>query len=277
MANVQKYPLLIQGIHSDPSGSRGSITPGGSLAGAGWSNNIKTGRGDLVAIDPVTTFTDLTYFDDTYLGEFSYYVGSETVIENAPLSRYVPAVKPRSYELIQLRQPGGQSVKLSFNNASTGPGIMMHHYFENIFAVPEIIAARNHQTLKPKIMDFVRNVAAGAKLSQSGTFTVPTGKGNVVAVELIAERGTTSAKTLMTGLITVAMGGTTIFEDVNMGICQTNSGRPGLIFPILVRGGETFTITTDSSAMSGTAKVYVRLYFDDDYSGKKTYNLARSC
>ncbi len=267
---MAKYPLLIQGVWSNQAGTVQSIVPGGSLTNAGWSNNLKSGRGDLVAIDPITTFID-AYDQDTYLGEFSYYVGSETVIQSAPFSRYVPANKPRSNELLQLRQPGGQSVRLSFNNDATGPGIMVHHYFENWYATKEIIAARQNPVLKPRIKDFVLAVPAATKLTESQNFAVPTGLGNVIAVELIGERVTTTVKTMMTGLVTVVVGGTEIFQDVNLGITVPAAGRPGLIFPILIRPSETFVIKVDTTNLTGTARVYLRLYFDDDRAGTREY------
>jgi len=273
-----KYPLLIQGIYSDTNGSRGSILPGGSVVNYGWTNNLVQNRGDLVAIDPVTTNAPGGSFDDDFLGTFSYFIGSEIILQDAPMSRYIPTAKPRSYELTQLRQKGGQSLRLQLTNIGAGPGLMVHHYFENQFATPEIVSARHSAGLKPRIKDFFRAFNPGVKTATSATFTVPTGIGNVVAVELFCELGAGATPTgAMNGLISVSFGGTTIFENVNTGTLLSSSGRPGLIFPILVRGGETFVIGADTSAVTGVLNIYMRLYFDEDRTGRKVYNLPTSC
>jgi hypothetical protein len=265
------YPLLIQGVFSSPGGANETLTPGGGLFNAGWSNNIKTGRGDLVVVDPVTTFVTPGE-ENINLGTFTYQIGGQAVLDGCNLGRYQAIARPRSNELLQMRQPGGQSVKLLFNNIGSGPGLMIHHYFENNFATREIIAARNISILKQRIKDTSATFIAGVKTATPVTGVIPKGIGNVVAIEFfVSGNGAQTYKSLQACLFSFSVGGISIIEDGNCSIFTATGARPGLIFPILIRGGETFAFGANTVAGLGPTVITARLYFDDDQNGTKQY------
>lgn len=264
------YPLLVQGVFSNNQGTQRSILPGAALGS--WNNTIKTGRGDLIGIDPVSTFIDGAG-SLTNTGTFTYYVSGQQVLDTAQLSNYVVTNKAGQYEILPVRQPGGQSVKIDYNNNGTATGIMVHHYFENKFAIPSIIQARMNSALKPRIKTFSWSFINGTKLNTGASYAVPTGLGNVVAVEVFTTISTGTIKPLTLNLFSISIGGTTIFEDANAAAYSAQTHKPAQILPILIRPGETFTATADTSdnATVSTMTLTLKLYFDDDYTGTRKY------
>jgi len=265
------YPLLIQGIFSNPQGTQRTLTPGASTS-ARWQNNIKVGRGNLIGLEPVTTNISLSN-SSVDNGTFSYYVGSQIVFDSLPNSNYVAAAKPGVMWPLNLVQPGGQSVSLNFQNGANASGLMMHHYFENKFNTPAIIAARQTNTLKTRIKAYHWDFSNGVKLNSGAQFSVPVGLGNVVAVEVFTEINTGGFRPLSLCLFTISVGGTSIIEDANAGEFTSEATKAPQIFPILIRPGETFTATADTSdnLTLSTMKLTLKLYFDDDLTGKKIY------
>jgi hypothetical protein len=265
------YPLLVQGVFSNSQGTQRSLLPGAALGS--WNNVIKIGRGDLIAIDPISTnITAAQSLQNT--GNFTYYVSGQQVIDTGQISNYVVTNKSAgSVEILSLRQPGGQSIKLAYDNLGTNVGAMVHHYFENKFAIPSIIQARMNNALKPRIKTYSWSFANGTKLNTGAQYAVPTGLGNVVAVEVFTTISTGTIVPLTLNLFSISIGGTTIFEDANAAAYCVNTHRPIQILPILIRPGETFTATADTSdnATVSTMTLTLKLYFDDDYTGTRKY------
>lgn len=264
------YPLLVQGVFSNSQGTQRSLLPAAAIGS--WNNVIKIGRGDLIGIDPVTTNIDATGSLQNS-GNFIYYVSGQQVLDTAQLSNYVVTAKAGSYEILPLRQPGGQSIKLAYDNIGSNVGLMVHHYFENKFAIPSIIQARMNSALKPRIKTYSWSFVNGTKLNTGAQYAVPTGLGNVVAVEVFTAITTGTIRPLTLNTFTISIGGTTIFEDANAAAYSAQTHKPAQILPILIRPGETFTATADTSdnATVSTMTLTLKLYFDEDYSGMRKY------
>jgi len=180
----QPYPLLIQGLFTNANAGQQTIEPAGA-GSFGWQNKITTGRGKLVLLDFITTNIDPVNPGMKSLGRFNYIVGGQTVVQNMEMRSFIPSAYPRSNEILILKQPGGQSVSLNFINTADAAGLVVHHYFENQFATAEVIEARNTSELKQRIQEITNAFQTGIKGGTSQEFTVPTGIGNVVAVEFI--------------------------------------------------------------------------------------------
>ena len=269
--NQNMYPLLVQGVFSNSQGTQRSLLPAAAIGS--WNNVIKIGRGDLIAIDPITTNIDGAGSLQNS-GNFTYYVSGQQVLDTAQLSNYAVTNKSAgSVEILSLRQPGGQSIKLAYDNIGSNVGAMVHHYFENKFAIPSIIQARNNSALKPRIKTYSWSFVNGVKLNTGAQYAVPTGLGNVVAVEVFTAITTGTIRPLTLNTFTISIGGTTIFEDANAAAYCANTHRPIQILPILIRPGETFTATADTSdnATVSTMTLTLKLYFDDDFTGTRKY------
>lgn len=272
--NTAKYPLLIQGFFSTPNGSPQTLTAIAPSTRISWTNTIPQSRGDLVALDIVLTGDSLltTYSQQ---GIFSLVVGGVQVIQNGQLTNYIVLANPRSYELLQLRQAPGQTISLNVNSSAVClVGVVVHCYFENECFTPEILAARNKSLLKQRVLQFTADFNGGAKLVTSETFTIPKTMGNVVGIQFLTydEAG---GNDIAKCIFTVSMGGTDVIKDAAGATFLPCSGRPGLIFPILIRGGETFVITGNTSAVAlGDPVAFaVKVYFDEDVEGTKIYPL----
>jgi len=269
-----KYPLLIQGLYSNTDGvTNQTVAPAATLTNQGWTNALQIGRGDIVAVDPVTTSAPALN-SNIDLGTFSYFIGSEQVYQDEPITRHITAAVPRSYEVLQMRSKGGQSVRLAVTNDANRAGVVMHHYFQNNFATAEIIAARQESVLKQRIKTFRTTTFAGGGRNTGANITIPTGAGNVIAIELFITRGTAIESLAQNSLVTLLVDGIEVFKDAASAAFLVTSGRPGLIFPILIRPGSTFRLDADNSYLAGIAPILtynVRLYFDNDRSGKKQY------
>jgi hypothetical protein len=269
------YPLLIQGLFSNPQGTISTLNPAALAAPRNWSNEVKIGRGSVVAIDPVLTNTAYNVSD--FAGQFTYAIGGTQIFNNTDNARHIVGASPGLYEVLPLVQPGGQTVALSFlNNATVPAGMVVHHYFENKYATAEIIQARIYAAAKQRIQDFRYTVTTVTKLDQSPVQVVPKSLGNVVAVELIVTGASAAAtfQQITKALVSLSIGGTSIFENASAGIFTPQSTR-ARIFPILIRGGETFQFQVDTSEMAATSQLTVtlRMYFDNDLAGVKTYGL----
>jgi hypothetical protein len=269
--NLDMYPLLVQGIYSNPNGGQRSLLPAANIGS--WNNAIKIGRGNLIAIDPISTnITAAQSLGNT--GSFNYNIGGQIVYDTAAISNYAVTNKAGQYQVLPLKQPGGQSVSLNYDaSAGSGQGVMIHHYFENKFNIPAICNARFNSALKPRIKSFNFTFSNGQKIATGAQFSVPTGLGNVVAIEVFTTNSAASLVNLQLALFTVSVGGTTIFEDANAAAYCAQTHKPNQVLPILIRPGETFTATADTSDIvgAGNMTLSVKLYFDDDFSGTRKY------
>lgn len=269
------YPLLIQGLFSNTNGTNDTVKPGALTVPRAWTNSIQLGRGNVIAVDPVITNSDATPIIQS--GSFNYTVGSVQVISNGQNNMYVPTARPGAYKILPLKISGGQTVTCSFiNNATAQYGIVMHHYFENAFARPSVFAAINDSSTKQRIQDFNVKFNGSLKFSPSPTFVLPTGLGNVVGVEYMINAeigGGLTYADLQNVLFTVNVGGTNIMENASTAIFLPTSGRPDLIFPIVIRPGQSFNINADTSNLPVASQIIItmRVYFDNDQTGTKTY------
>lgn len=273
--NTAKYPLLIAGFYSDQNGSPETFTAIGAGTRKSWTNSIAQARGDMVALDvvPTVAFTSSTSLQAI----FDVNVSGTAVIQQATLVNYQPGSFARSYELTQLRQPAGQTIGLTVvGQTGNTQGAALHVYHENNCATPAIIAARNKSILKQRTLEIGGTLLGGSKVAKfANQFTIPKSMGNVVGLQLLINDDTDGDNTAKT-ICSVSMGGTDIFQNVIGSIFNAQSARPGLIFPILIRGGETFNVTADTSAVAIGDPLYIRLkfYFDEDIEGTKQYDLA---
>lgn len=228
----------------------------------------------MVALDVVPTIRVNQW--SSLQATFDVYVSGVAVIQQGTLVNYQIGSFARSYELTQLRQPAGQTIGLTVvGETGNNQGAILHIYHENNNATPAIIAARNKSILKQRTIELGGTLLGGSKVAKFATdFTIPKSMGNVVAVQFLVNDtadGSDAAKTILT----VSMGGTNIFQNVCGAAFNTQSARPGLIFPILIRGGETFNVTADTSAVGIGNALYIRLkfFFDEDIEGTKNYEL----
>jgi len=274
MGNTAKYPLLIAGFYSDQNGGSSTLTAIGAGTRKNWTNTIQQSRGDLIMLDIVPSVLRLRDFQEAV---FNLSIAGVDVIINGVLVNYQIQSFIRSYELLRLRQKAGQTLSLTAIGATgNAQGIVVHAYHENNCSTPEIIAARNKSVLKQRTFEQGGILLGGVKNATTGaTYTIPKSMGNVVAVQFLCSDdagGDNCAKTP----ISVSMGGTDILKNALAVVFHPYSGRPGLIFPILIRGGETFEISGDTSGVAVAAPVYVKLrfYFDEDTEGTKNYDLS---
>jgi len=267
---TQRYPLLIAGFFSNANGGQSSFTAIGAGTRLQWSNTIITGRGDMVLLDIVPTMQPSSVVSEATI---ELAIGGMQVLQNGTLARYEAQAIPRSNELMHLRQSGGQTLQFTaVGDTGNTQGAVVHIYHENKFATEEIIAARNYSDLKQRIVEFTFAAGTGNKFVQSGTFTVPANVGNVVGIEVNAwDNG--SNLFLSRSTFTASIGGVTIMQNVAGNLLQNNCARPGLIFPILIRGTETIQLSADTSnaAVGNTVTFKIRLYLDNDLTGTKQY------
>jgi hypothetical protein len=274
---MSTYPLLVKGFSSNQNGSNSSrlIAPGTSVT---WSNVIVENRGDIVAVDVLTTmplFFQSPNLENTPLGNYNLYIGGMNVVNNASLNETIPVAFPRSYEFLRLRQKGGQTIQLEANNATNANtfGTYLHVYHVNKFATPEIIAARNTSSLKQRTFTTSSTFAGGQRLQRGNPITVPTASGNIVAIEIICTQSNDTDTIADDSTLSIYVDGNSIFEDVNTSLFTAKCARPGLIFPILIRPGSTIQIEADTmtATPAETLEVNLKLYFDDDITGRQSY------
>jgi hypothetical protein len=266
---ASKYPLLLKGFFSNPDGSDSSIVSG--LAPVSWTNMIPEGRGNLIMVDPVVTnYTQSGNLDSP--GTFNYKIAGQTVMIGMAMSRYAIDSVIGSYELLKLNQPAGQTIQLDMN-ATGGPGMVIHHYFENQFLIPSVIEARQSNKLKQKIQSFRATFVGGQRIERSGEITIPTTQGNIVAIELECTHTSALPDAVLNSLISLYVDGTSIIENAASIVFAPTSGRKGLIFPIVIRPGSTLIMEADTSASTNTEDLVIdlRVYYDDDFTGTKEY------
>lgn len=227
-------------------------------------------------IDPVATdqYTAGGVLED--IGRLSVLVGSFRVLTNVGLARYAANSFVRSYELLQLRQRAGQNIQVTLASpTSIGGGVVLHTYYTNRYGIPSVIAARNTAVLKQRIQEWSFTFTGGNRLANSPEVTVPTGIGNVVAVEINADVVTQNAGEfpIENSLVSLFVNGESIMEEACAAIFAMYSGRPGLIFPIVIRPGSTFYVqaNTFQTTAASSVGITVRMYFDDDLSGEIHY------
>jgi hypothetical protein len=258
---MQMFPLLCKGFYSNPNGTAPSITALQLTANRGWSNQTPTGRGNMVALDVMKT---QVRNDNGFDALITVALGGVQIITNASLNNYVLFSRSTSYQIANLDQPEGQTLALSTNGLTALGGAVVHTYFRNGWNQPAVWAALETSKLKCRYQDFSFTGPGGTKGITSGNLTVPTGKGNVVGIMLLAENdGTTDEPG--TALVTVRFNGINVLEEVSAYLGMPECMRPGLIFPMVVQGGSTFEIVgdTNNGLLANQIKLGMRLFFDD--------------
>lgn len=263
---MAQLPLLIQGLYSNVNGSDNSLVYSGNMIS--WNNVTKTGRGNVIAIDPMT-FTDV--LNNYTNGILNLSIGGMLVLQSMPLSLFNVLVHPRSYEILKLSQPGGQTIELLIDDSTDQSPCVIHTYYENHFATPDIIFARDTAVLKQRQLVFTTTPFPGGGRFHGQLFTVPTNIGNVVGVQLLAWSVQGLAYTEST--ITVMVNGVSIFENCYAALGSFFCSRPGLVFPILIRGGSTIEIQANTDHANNNLIVALRLFMDDDVSATKNYDV----
>jgi hypothetical protein len=260
---MEKLPLLIEGFYSNANRTSPSVVPTPGTA-VSWNNQIREGRGDMVMLDIVASGLPTVPTDNNDLGVLDLFIGSMVVIQQSELANYRNNSYIRSYELMQLRQAPGQTIALNLL-PTDAPGAVVHVYYENRFATAAIIEARNRAILKQRTIEYRDNFLFGVDIAESQNFTVPTGMGNVVGIEFFAYNYRTNpGNCAYRSLLSCSVNGVSILTNAISTLFLPDSGRPGLIFPIFIRPGSTFSFKADTRyATSGEVVMGARLYFDD--------------
>lgn len=268
-------PLLIKGFSANKNGSSDS-TIAVAATPVTWNNVLPEQRGNLIALDVVATNADNTNWQDITtinLGWFNLLIGSMQVLTAQRLVDYLVTSRPRSYELLSLEQKAGQTMQFELNPETT-IGAVVHAYFQNQYATREVIAARQNSVLKQRILGVTQIFAAGQRFQRGNSITVPTAQGNVVAIELSCVTDIQELQLLSISKLSVYVNGESVIEEAATVLFIPMSGRPGLIFPIVIRPGSTISIEVDTlntGAIPEKLHATLKLYFDDDLTGKKRY------
>lgn len=274
MAN---YPLLIKGFYENPNGTGNSImiAPGGRVT---WNQTIIENRGNMIAVDAVLTGDNAGVISFTPLdpcGLWSLSIGGMRVIANSLLNEIAANARPRSYEILPLNQKGGQTLQLDLANqhATDNLGAIVHVYHHNPYATEQIVQARKTRSLKQRVITTVERFVGGQRIQRGTPLTVPTASGNIVALELICYQETNTDTCLFNSTVTVWVDGTSIIEEAASVLFNPMSGRPALIFPILIRPGATIQLEVNTLASTNAEFLHVALkaYFDNDDSGTREY------
>lgn len=256
-------PLLIKGYNSDANGTNDSIPITGLTLN--WNNYFDSGRGDVIAIDAIETGRPFPYAADTNASA-TISVGGVQVVSNINCNDFAPYANPGNYYITPLRQPGGQTLQLNLTGGGGNHGLQVLAFYENRFDTPEHVAKLMTSKLKRRYLDTIQTVTANTKFNPSNTFTVPTGQGNVIGIEILGYLNTGGATADM-GLstATVYVNGVTIFENVLVMYGTNYATRPH-IFPILINEGDTYSFNVDTSRLAAATNIGfgVRLYFDDN-------------
>lgn len=262
--NTQQYPLLIEGFYSNQNGSNPSVVATAGTA-INWQNSITEGRGNVVMLDIVAS--GITTPSVANIGDVSLLVSSQTVIENSELANYTAAAYPRSYELTPLEQRPGQTLQLVLNPLST-IGAVVHAYYENQFATEQIIKARYSSVLRQKTKEYRETFIFGRDILRGDTITIPTALGNVVAIQFFTYDDTSvPGDAYQLTLLSCFVDGIRILNKAASPLFSPTSGRPGLVFPIFIKGGSTIQLEADTRyATVGQIVFGIRLYFDDTVS-----------
>lgn len=260
---MQNFPLLCKGLYSNVNGTSPTITAAQLTANRGWTNQTPTGRGNLVALDAMQTVTRL---DSGVSIPITVAVGGVQVFTNCSLNNYLLTARPASYHIAQLDQPEGQTITLNAGGAFglASGGVVLHCYFQNGWNQPQVWQALQTAKLKCRYQDFSFIGVGGQKNQSSGTLTVPTGKGNVIGIMLMAENDGVNDEPGV-ALLSVNFNGVTVIDQVSAYLGAAICARPGLIFPLVVQGGSTLEIVADMSngTIGRQMSAGVRLFFDD--------------
>ncbi len=256
-----RKPLLIKGFYSnsDGSGSTNAALAAGTYT---WSNALPKNRGRLVGIYGLAATSNeiFTQINHAPVGRSTLKVGGSTVWENKVFISDLLSARPGRYFSIPLIQNGGQTLDLSLVVVANTPSYYVLANFENDYDKPQIRQAIMYSTLKQRTQDFTFTLPAGGGKPFSDTVTIPTGKGNIVAVEIISAP-TSGAGIDQLGTFTLTWDGMNILEEVPVYMCQTSSTRE-LMFPFLSESGVNIQILNPEPVLNDT-QIVVRVYFDD--------------
>lgn len=256
-------PLLIKGYNSDSNGTNDSLPP--TALTLNWNNYFDSGRGDVIALDVIQT-SRINIGSGNTGANVTLSVGGIQVLTNADSGDFAIYAFPGNYYITPLKQPGGQTLQLNLSGGSGNNGLQVLAFYENRFDTPEHVAKLMSSKLKRRYIDTFTTITTNAKNQVSSTFTVPTGQGNVIGIQLLgyAQTGSNFGDLQIT-TYSVYVNGVSIFENVLASYGNQISTRPQ-IFPILINEGDTYYFNVDSSRLPGATnfKIGARLYFDDN-------------
>lgn len=262
-------PLLLKAFYNNANTTaNGTSVP--VAAATSWNNITPTGRGDLVAVDLLNS-QPIDQFQFTPNGQATVSIGGTGVF----LKQYMGSYNYASDGMwTDLRQAGGQTIqcRLEFPTAfAIDTNVFVLGYFDNPWNTQEVRAAvRASKKLKQRRYDLVSIYNDGIK-SNVKTYTVPKGMGNVVGIQLIAGDNKQNLS-LQNCIGQVSIDGVTVLEDIPANLGAYNS-RKNPIYPIVFQGGNQIQIDLDTSNVSAASFISfgIRLFFDDDLAGNKTY------
>jgi hypothetical protein len=256
-------PLLIKGYNSDANGSNDTVPV--TSATINWNNYFDSGRGNVICLDAIETARPLAFTVGTN-ATATISVGGIQVMSSINCADFAPFANPGNYYLTPLNQPGGQTLQLNLSGGAGNHGLQVLAYYENRFDTPEHVARLFGSKLKRRYLDTIQTITTNTKQNLSNTFTVPTGQGNVVGIQLLGYSNTgASTADLGLSLATVYINGVSIFENVVATYGANYCTRPRIL-PILINEGDTYYFNVDTSRVAGATNISfgVRLYFDDN-------------
>lgn len=263
-------PLLLKGYNTQADGTNNQL-PVVTVTRGSITGTFDNGRGNVIAIDLITVAEAIgggsgngwAYPNDMMV--IDLLIGGVQVLTQVSAAQFVATSDPgTNWTRTPLEQPGGQTWQINWQEvgATAFYGLQMLAYYVNIYDVPAVRNAIFTSRLKRRFQDFTNRFQTNIKLATSGRFTIPSSNGNVVGLQLLCTPCVNNG--VEAGTATIAVDGVTIFENVSLAFFQYNSGREQ-IFPCVINGGSTFTITYNSNSTAVAENIYVgvRLYFDD--------------
>jgi hypothetical protein len=261
---MNKTPLILRGFYNNANSSAAG-TSDAVAANTTWTNVLPTGRGKLIMIDllEAQNFAGITWAPN---GQATLKLGGQSLFLNAVMSTKNIQALPAPLPVLM---DGGQTIQLNLNwpagispEKTTAWAVCN---FENPYDTPEIRNAINYAAAKQRTYDFVSQFAFGIK-SNKKSFTIPSGMGNIVGIQLIGGDNT-NGSSIGISIGQVIVDGVQIIQDCPAGMAQISSLR-NTIWPILIEGGNTLEIDLDTSN-AGAGNIFwgVKLFFDNILNG----------
>jgi hypothetical protein len=175
---------------------------------------------------------------------------------------------PYTHNYVPILLDSGQSYSISANtfanSISQAQKYIMHAFYSNSFDTPEFRQRISLSRPTLQRQTFV-NIAFAAGRISTQDVTVPTDRGNVVALQLFAEGTTALNNNYFSNRVSVSVNGIQVIRDACCLYFVPDCTRRGLIFPIEILPSSTITISFDDSLISGSGRnLRLVLYFDDD-------------
>lgn len=273
------YPLLVQGYFSNANGTNASLVIQAGPATQQWSNILTKGRGNLKFLDivAINNLDPLNSLGPTFV---TLSLGGTEIVTNGLNVMYGYYSQPGYYNLIPIDSPGGQNIQLVHTIPNgAGGGIVVCAYYENKAATNQLLlAALRYSALKQRVQDFWQlfNLGVGPYLERL-SITVPTGKGNVVGIAILAYFNDPSGLAIARPeiLVRVQVNGNLVVQDAPLVQFLPQSTRTNM-YPILIPGGMEVVVSINGSGLpplTGIVWAGVRFYYDELVDGSNPYGL----